>query len=235
MTAKPSASLRLRRASGFTLIELLTVIAIIGILAAIIIPVVGKVRQSARASQSIANLRTIAQAVLAYSGEHRHTLPFLTTDWSSHFWTDDLEPYVGSKVESALIDGNGTRLKVSPVFISPILPDGHHHAISDFGASNELFRQPNQARRNLSEVRNPSRTVAIAAAESRSAMSSRNSTVPYGSYFIQAFDFANGGGTQVPSTHGMSKAPLAFLDGHVEQYSPAELTEQRRTLFLLNP
>jgi prepilin-type N-terminal cleavage/methylation domain-containing protein/prepilin-type processing-associated H-X9-DG protein len=47
------------RRSAFTLIELLTVIAIIGILAAIIIPVVGRVRESARNSTSLANLRQI--------------------------------------------------------------------------------------------------------------------------------------------------------------------------------
>jgi prepilin-type N-terminal cleavage/methylation domain-containing protein/prepilin-type processing-associated H-X9-DG protein len=53
--------------SGFTLIELLTVIAIIGILAAILIPVVGAVRESARSAQCTSNLRQIGLAFYLYA------------------------------------------------------------------------------------------------------------------------------------------------------------------------
>jgi len=53
------------------LIELLTVIAIIGILAAIIIPVVGKVRESARNSTSQSNLRQIAMTNGLYAQDNK--------------------------------------------------------------------------------------------------------------------------------------------------------------------
>lgn len=53
---------------AFTLIELLTVIAVIGILAAIIIPTVGGVRENARRSVAASNLRQIALAHAAYTG-----------------------------------------------------------------------------------------------------------------------------------------------------------------------
>ena len=63
-----------RPLQAFTLIELLTVIAIIGILAALIIPTVGKVRNSARSAKTISNAKQVGVAMLLYSQENRNAI-----------------------------------------------------------------------------------------------------------------------------------------------------------------
>lgn len=60
---------------GFTLVELLVVIAIVGVLAAIIIPVAGKVRASARNAECKSNLRQTYLGYITYVNENRGMVP----------------------------------------------------------------------------------------------------------------------------------------------------------------
>ncbi|EIP98101.1 prepilin-type N-terminal cleavage/methylation domain-containing protein [Opitutaceae bacterium TAV1] len=80
------------RPAAFTLVELLTVIAIIGILAAILIPVVGKVRASARETQGLSNIRQVGLGCILYAQDNRGIFPSnydrLAGDYS---WAENIQ------------------------------------------------------------------------------------------------------------------------------------------------
>jgi prepilin-type N-terminal cleavage/methylation domain-containing protein len=66
---------RVSDVAAFTLIELLTVIAIIGILAAIVIPTVGTVREKAQRAVDSNSVREILKAAQIYAGDNQDRLP----------------------------------------------------------------------------------------------------------------------------------------------------------------
>lgn len=66
---------KLSRSHGFTLIELLTVIGIIGVLAAMLLPALNTAREKGKRVACASNLRQIGIAILAYSGDYGNHTP----------------------------------------------------------------------------------------------------------------------------------------------------------------
>jgi prepilin-type N-terminal cleavage/methylation domain-containing protein len=64
-----------RRSKAFTLVELIVVIAIIAILIGLLLPVMGRSRQSAVSLYCMSNLRQIGQAAFIYAGENKGFFP----------------------------------------------------------------------------------------------------------------------------------------------------------------
>jgi prepilin-type N-terminal cleavage/methylation domain-containing protein/prepilin-type processing-associated H-X9-DG protein len=95
--------MRLRRA--FTLVELLVVVAIIGVLVALLLPAVQAARAAARRSECASNMRQIGLAIHQYCDTHRGRFPFIVHGEDSRTgkartkddsWIYSLAPYLES-------------------------------------------------------------------------------------------------------------------------------------------
>ena len=95
----------IHRRRGFTLLELLIVIAIIMVLAAILYPALGAVRERARQTVCLSNLRQIGTSLHMYAQDYDGIWPtsqFVTLlpeppGFATIYWNEVLRPYVRNR------------------------------------------------------------------------------------------------------------------------------------------
>jgi prepilin-type N-terminal cleavage/methylation domain-containing protein/prepilin-type processing-associated H-X9-DG protein len=188
-----------RRSGAFTLVELLTVLAIVAVLTALLIPAVGRVLHNARRAQAASNMRQIALAYSTYantSGQPRVLTAATVYDWALALARDG-----GINEATLYFNGDDPLVAVSavkrPMMVAFNDGSGNWSINPDF----EAFPLSVSVVGGLAPDANPSTTPV---AWSRG---------------LQSDGTWSGPGAALPSAWNGEGGHVAFLDGHVEWFS----------------
>jgi prepilin-type N-terminal cleavage/methylation domain-containing protein len=223
--SRPSARPALPRRGAFTLIELLTVIAIIGILAAIIVPTVGRVRESAKTSQCGSNLRQIAMALMLYANDNKDRLP-PAKDADGIQWSKAIDTYLPQRGTSATAPEN-------KVFVCPSADYAgeDNDTLSRTYAGTDAIRgttasgtKNNTSVQKLGNIPERSRTPILA--EAKQPASGGKSGPSIITWAMASSDFAQANPGQTTSLDHRHSSKnlfnLAFADASVRPHKPAD-------------
>lgn len=210
------ACLRRHPRRAFSLVELLVVIAVLGILALILIPVVARVRASAQSAHCVSNLQQLGHAFALHAEDHRGCLPAPVDLVADRAWYEAIHPYTGTPWSDDLA-------RLAPVFQCPTWTlDGANIATPDnIGYSMSAAMGPGHGIARpiaLAGLTQPSRTVLLLERSGPGSIVS-----PVGDMSLEAFGTAY---STAFDAHGCDRhagsANYLFADGHVGHHTPQE-------------
>jgi prepilin-type processing-associated H-X9-DG protein/prepilin-type N-terminal cleavage/methylation domain-containing protein len=231
---------RPRPAAAFTLVELLVVIGIIAILMGILMPTLGRARESARRTQCASNLRQINLGLLMYTSEKKGALPYggsiRLDDGSSATWFGGWDAgrvfsqeigFLYTYLHNADINGCPYDFDHSRPFYGPTDYAYNYlylgHGAADFIASGSwtpppTSRVPGKGGTKVTMARNAAETVTFfdsARVNNWHYTPGVPDRTPWG--YPPSYD--------MPSFHGRHNGygNVAWLDGHVSMEQPAYL------------
>ncbi|WP_043582029.1 prepilin-type N-terminal cleavage/methylation domain-containing protein [Geminisphaera colitermitum] len=208
---------------AFTLIELLAVIAIIGVLAAIVLAVLGNVRAKARQTQCLSNLRQLQMANILYANEHKGRFVYVQS-------TANI-PWHGDRTLTGYLDrGSGVSADIPPSMRCPDRIESGGHRSYGYNFTNINLNLPTGAPKRSeigllqSEIPRPSQTLAFADA------------VDFQISRFQSNAYVAGDTNRTHAAayrHGNDRINIAYWDGHVKNLQRSEVASNS-TLWNLN-
>lgn len=221
---------RRKKSGAFTLVELLVVVAILGLLASLLIPVTQKAIASGRTGKATANLRQIGVLLNSYAAENNNCLPILIR-WGNEdntWWQRVLSESAGLPVKPP----QGLERRLVDIFYDPALTKGTH-PYGDFGGNQAIIRDynpfvpgggANERGTSLGAIGPLSKKVTVASAEIPAGVPCK------GSWYFQSEWVSQGRAGSEPSARHGGKALCLFADGHVEALDTKKMssTERRR-------